>query len=144
MRLKAAVPKRVGLACAVIAAAPIAILLAATWAPAVSAQEAIATAQGSPDGGAPPMSESSREPGPLQLSDRIDRGADVLRPRGPCGGPARTEDGKLDKTPHGEVWAGVGTRGYRDVGGVVCEPLGDNAAVSIAIDAGQINGWGRR
>lgn len=104
------------------------------------AQEAIPTAAGGPGDDAPPAPES----GPLRLSDRIDEGPDVLRPVGPCGGPARKEDGKPDRSPHGEVWAGIGTHGYRDIGGVVCAPLGDNAAVSIAVDAGQINGWGRR
>jgi hypothetical protein len=119
----------------------LALLGMASVAPTVVlAQEAIPTAPSSPGYGAPPMPES----GPLRLSDRIDQGPDVLRPAGPCGGPARKEDGSLDKSPHGEVWAGVGTRGYRDVGGVVCAPLGENAAVSIAVDAGQINGWGGR
>jgi hypothetical protein len=125
----------------VLACAALAGLGVAAAAPtAVSAQEAIPTATGVPGEGAPPALES----GPLRLSDRIDEGPDVLRPVGPCGGPARKADGKPDKSPHGEVWAGIGTHGYRDIGGVVCAPLGDNAAVSIAVDAGQINGWGRR
>jgi hypothetical protein len=92
------------------------------------------------DGGAPaPATETSR------LDDRLgDLGPGFLRPVGPCGGPLKTADGKTDKTPHGEAWAGVGTRGYREAGGAVCLPLGDNAAVSIAVDAGHIDGWGRR
>ncbi|HLZ84487.1 MAG TPA: hypothetical protein VKQ54_13060 [Caulobacteraceae bacterium] len=119
----------------------IACLALGTALPAmVMAQEAIPTAPGAAGGDAPPAPES----GPLRLSDRIDEGPDVLRPVGPCGGPARKEDGKLDKTPHGEVWAGIGTHGYREIGGVVCAPLGDNAAVSLAIDAGHLDGWGRR
>lgn len=117
------------LACAAMAAAPTAGL----------AQEAIPTAAGAPGDGAPP---AAYESGPLRLSDRIDEGPDVLRPVGPCGGPVRKEDGKPDRSPHGEVWAGVGTRGYRDIGGVVCAPLGDNAALSVAVDAGHIDGWG--
>jgi hypothetical protein len=124
------------LACAALAG----LSMAAAAPTAVLAQEAIPTATGALGEGAPPAPES----GPLRLSDRIDEGPDVLRPVGPCGGPARKEDGKPDKSPHGEVWAGIGTHGYRDIGGVVCAPLVDNAAVSIAVDAGQINGWGRR
>ena len=124
-------------------ARPAVVCLAlATALPTVGlAQEAIPTAPSAPGYGAPPAPES----GPLRLSDRIDEGPDILRPMGPCGGPARKEDGKPDRSPHGEVWAGIGTHGYRDIGGVVCAPLGDNAALSIAVDAGQINGWrGRR
>jgi hypothetical protein len=102
------------------------------------AQEAIPTAVGAPGDGAPPAPEDA----PLRLSDRIDRGEEFLRPIGPCGGPALTRDGKPDKAPHGEVWAGIGTHGYRDIGGVVCAPLGDKGAVSIAVDAGRIDGWG--
>jgi hypothetical protein len=105
------------------------------------AQEAIATAARTPDGGAPATPTADRS---LRIDDNRDDGPGFLRPRGPCGGPAKTADGKTDKTPHGEVWAGVGTRGYRDVGGAVCVPVGDNAAVSLAIDAGQIDGRGRR
>ena len=115
------------------------ILLAAPL--TAQAQEAIATALRSADGGAPTQPMADR---PLRIDDGADDGPGFLRPRGPCGGPAKTADGKTDKTPHGEVWAGVGTRGYRDIGGAVCVPVGDNAAVSIAIDAGQIDGRRRR
>jgi hypothetical protein len=117
--------------------AGLAFALALSHPLAVRAQEAIPTAAGD---GAPPVAES----GPLRLSDRTDQGPDILRPLGPCGGPIRKEDGKLDKTPHGEVWAGIGTNGYREIGGAVCAPLGEHSAVSVAIDAGQINGWGYR
>ncbi|WP_300579347.1 hypothetical protein [Phenylobacterium sp.] len=47
-------------------------------------------------------------------------------PQGRC--PVR-----VDKRPHGEVWAGVGTGGYREVGGVVTQPLGDCATVTIGM-----------
>lgn len=39
-----------------------------------------------------------------------------------------------DHRPHGEVWAGIGTGGYREVGGVVTQPIGDCGQVSVAID----------
>ena len=105
------------------------------------AQEAISTAAGAPSGGAPAESPPGDT---LRLSDHVDQGPGFLRPIGPCGGPARTEDGKPDKTPHGSVWAGVGTSGYRELGGALCVPLGDNGALAIAVDAGQINGGGYR
>ena len=47
-------------------------------------------------------------------------------PHGRC--PAR-----IDKRPHGEVWAGIGTGGYREVGGVVTQPIGDCATVTIGM-----------
>jgi hypothetical protein len=104
------------------------------------AQEAIPTAARA---GAAPVAETP-DTDTLRLSDHVDQGPGFLRPAGPCGGPAKTADGKTDKTPHGEVWAGVGTNGYREIGGVTCVPLGENSAVTIAVDAGQINGWNRR
>ena len=108
---------------------------------AAQAQEAISTAAHAPDGGAPAVVAPTET---LRLDDRIDEGPGFLRPQGPCGGPAKTADGKTNTTPHGEVWAGVGTHGYREAGGVVCVPLGDSSAVTLAIDAGHMNGWGRR
>ena len=114
------------------------LLLGPAWPATLIAQEAIATAPHATDGGAPaatPLSDT------LRLDDSLDDGPGFLRPRGPCGGPARKPDGKTDKTPHGEVWAGVGTNGYREIGGVVCAPLGDNAAVTLGIDTGRVNGW---
>ena len=105
------------------------------------AQEVIPTAANAPDGGAPPAVSG----GPINLADKTshydDRGP---VPIGPCGAPYKqTADGQLkqDKNPHGEVWGGVGTHGYRDAGGVVCLPLGQNGQVSVAVDA---SSWGRR
>ncbi len=43
-----------------------------------------------------------------------------------CAAPA-------DRKPHGEVWAGVGTGGYRELGGVVTQPVGDCGSVTIAV-----------
>ena len=40
---------------------------------------------------------------------------------------------RIDKRPHGEVWAGIGTGGYREVGGVVTQPIGDCATVTIGM-----------
>jgi hypothetical protein len=35
-------------------------------------------------------------------------------------------------TPHGEVRVGVGTRGYREVGGAVCQPLPGGGFVAVS------------
>jgi hypothetical protein len=106
-------------------------------------QEAISTAANSPDGGAPGAAASGA--GPILLSDKSsdfdDRGPIMV---GPCGGVAKSVDGgplKPDKNPHGEVWGGVGTHGYREAGGALCVPLGQNAQVSVAVDTVR---WGRR
>lgn len=107
----------------------------------VHAQEAIPTAPGGP-AGFPPLAPPTDAP--LRLSDHVDGGPGFLRPLGPCGVPINKEDGTKDKSPHGEVYAGVGTHGYREIGGVVCMPVGDKSAVTIAVDAGQFDGWGRR
>jgi hypothetical protein len=100
------------------------------------AQEAIPTGAGAPLGGAP----TAPPPGPLGAERKLPGGDDVVRTVNACGAPS-TEDGKTDKSPHGEVFAGVGTHGYREAGGVVCVPVGDHTAVTIAVDAGRYPTW---
>jgi hypothetical protein len=101
------------------------------------AQEVIATAAVDPAGGLPgPVTPAA---GVLRLSDHVD-GADNIVRSGPCGGPAIKPDGTPDRSAHGEVSVGAGTHGYRQAGGVVCVPLGDHAAATIAVDTEQING----
>jgi len=110
-------------------------LVAATGA---SAQEAIPTAAGAADGGAPAAPAAAA---PILISKdslRDDRGAPRV---GPCGG-VPDANGKPDKNPHGEVYGGVGTHGYREYGGAVCVPVGDNVAVTIAVDRTQYKGRG--
>jgi hypothetical protein len=100
---------------------------------AASAQEVVRTG---PDG-APPAPAAD----PRQLPQAIDD-----RARGPLAGwspeaapavamgePARCAP-PPDRKPHGEVWAGIGTGGYREAGGVVTKPLGDCGSVTVAID----------
>jgi hypothetical protein len=99
------------------------------------AQEAIATATNA----SPPAPTTTAAP--LLLGHRqgfSDEGAPLV---GPCGAVGEVHDGvaeKPDKDPHGFVTAGVGTNGYREVGGAVCVPIGDHTAVSIAVNAGRI------
>lgn len=56
-------------------------------------------------------------------------------------GPATDADRQM----HGEVWAGAGTHGYRDVGTAMTAPVGRCGSVSIAIDRaqGSFGGWRR-
>ena len=43
-------------------------------------------------------------------------------------------DPAADRKPHGEVWAGVGTGGYREAGAAVTAPLGDCGQATIVVD----------
>ena len=105
------------------------------------AQEAIPTAAHATDGGAPAVANAG---GPITISNRRehdDRGPIRISP---CGGVRFSTDGTMpppDKNPHGEVWGAVGTHGYREVGGVVCIPVGDRSSVPLAVDSDH---WGRR
>ncbi len=115
-------------------------VLATALASGATAQEAIATAADAPLGGAPTPQGAA----PVDTQHRLPGGQDVQRGVNACGAPPK-EDGSTDKSPHGEVFAGVGNHGYREAGGVVCVPLGDHAAATIAVDAGRYPGWrGRR
>ena len=63
-----------------------------------------------------------------------------LRPplaMGPCGPEKVKADGSLETAPHGEVSVGAGSRGYREIGGAACQPIGQNGAVAISIDEAQ-------
>ncbi len=112
-------------------------VLAAGGAASVNAQEAIATASDAPLGGAP----TPQPPPPPDPYHRLAGGGpDVMRNVNACGAPPK-EDGSKDKDPHGEVFAAVGTRGYREAGGVVCVPIGDHASATIAVQAGKYPGW---
>ena len=121
-----------------IRALPIAFALSLIAASGAGAQEVIPTAVGGPAGGAP-MPQTSA--GPIIIShddERDDRGPARV---GPCGG-VPDANGKMDKNPHGEVYGAVGNHGYRQYGGVVCVPVGDNVAVTIAVDRSQYKGRG--
>ncbi|CAN7585189.1 hypothetical protein LJR225_004385 [Phenylobacterium sp. LjRoot225] len=51
-----------------------------------------------------------------------------------------------DRKPHGEVWAGVGTHGYRNVGTAMTAPVGKCGSLSIMVDrteGGGLYGWRR-
>jgi hypothetical protein len=48
-----------------------------------------------------------------------------------------------DRAPHGEVWVGVGTGGYKTAGAVVTAPLGDCGQATVAVSRTDY-GHGRR
>lgn len=107
-------------------------------APAAWADQPIATG----DAGAPPA--ASAPPRPLSYGDQSPEAIGAwargvmanasepqARPPARAQGcvPAASPDGK----PHGEVWAGAGTHGYREAGGVVTEPLGACGQLTIGV-----------
>lgn len=63
---------------------------------------------------------------------------------GPCGPEKVKPDGSLETAPHGEVEAGVGTNGYRHLAGVVCQPIGQDSAVTVSASETQSAGSFRR
>ncbi len=102
------------------------------------AQEAVPTAGGAGPRGAP---DAAAAPGPLGSPEDIaaaDPGP-LMGPCGPTGADPKHPD-QPDKRPHGEVFAGVGTNGYREGGGIICQPLGDHTAITIGVDAATIHG----
>jgi hypothetical protein len=46
-----------------------------------------------------------------------------------------------DRSPHGEVSAAVGSRGYRGVSGVVTQPIGDCGQITIGISTSRGGGY---
>lgn len=119
---------------------PLAAGLALAWASGAAADEPIKTAA---PGAPPPAVEATAIAAPearaapdksAQAIGDWARGvlagttaADVQTPDRPrCPAPP-------DRKPHGEVWAGIGTHGYREVGGVVTQPIGDCSSVTIAV-----------
>jgi hypothetical protein len=45
-----------------------------------------------------------------------------------------------DRSIHGEVSAGIGTHGYREVAGSVCVPVSDKGFVALSVDQTQFDG----
>jgi hypothetical protein len=119
-----------------IRVAPLVLAAALLAAPAVLAQEAIPTAAAASPSGAP---LPAGPPPPLSAATRDPR-ADAGPIYGPCGPLRRKADGSIapaSQQAHGEVGASVGSNGYREAGGVVCQPIGDNAAVTLGVDVGR-------
>jgi hypothetical protein len=111
---------RGGLAAVALLLAP-AVASAQQAAPAAPSGQVVSTASGAPP------------PAPAKADDQIAQWlADTSDDDVSDAGPVR------DHKVHGEMSVGVGTNGYREVGGVVTGPVGDDGQATIAIDAGQI------
>jgi len=99
------------------------------------------TTAGGSDTSAPP--QQSTAPAPLPTGDaQVPEGPQMAM--GPCGPEKVKPGGTLETKPHGEVEAGVGTSGYRHVAGVVCQPIGQNGAVTVGVSDTHIDGTYRR
>lgn len=127
---------------------------ASLCAPAALAQEVITGGDaGAPPSARPATAAPAQVDAPEQSPQAIGAWArDVLagrpsREAQPAAGDA-PPPGRCapppDRNPHGEVWAGVGTRGYREGGGVVTVPVGDCGHLSIAVDKTEFDGRRRR
>jgi hypothetical protein len=120
-----------------------ALALSAFAAPAAWADQPIATASpGAPPPGAAPRPLDQDDQSPEAIGAWA-RGvmADAAAPAaaGPPAAPGcvpAAPDGK----PHGEVWAGAGTHGYREAGGVVTQPLGGCGSLTIGVSSTR-GGW---
>lgn len=100
------------------------------------AQEAISTASAED----PPAAVSADEEDPGDWARRVLAGKPAPpEPESP-GGPERCQSA-TDGKPHGEVWVGAGTRGYREVGGVVTQPIGKCASVTIGVSKTEGPRW---
>lgn len=101
-----------------------------------------AGAAAAPQVAAPPAAALPLD-GPARQAADGDTGASPAPGDGRCRAAAPAAD--TDHQVHGEVWAGAGTHGYRDVGTAMTAPVGRCGSVSIAIDRseGAFGGWRR-
>ncbi|HEY3800753.1 MAG TPA: hypothetical protein VGL58_20555 [Caulobacteraceae bacterium] len=109
-----------------------AVALAASLALAVPAfaDGPIATAD---PGATPPASTDT--PAPLPDHNGASMPVPASEVMGPCGPEKIGADGKPQKTAHGEIDAGVDSRGGHMVSGTVCKPVGDNGGY-VEVSAG--------
>ena len=103
-----------------------------------SAQEVIAAGpKGAPPTPDAAVSEDGNSPEAIGAwGRRVLAGAPAPDAKGRADGSARPGGcpPAADRRPHGAVWGGIGTGGYREVGGTVTQALGDCGQVSVAID----------
>ncbi|HVI32032.1 hypothetical protein [Phenylobacterium sp.] len=123
--------------------------LALAFGTAAWAQEPMTTAGAS---ASPPAAESA--PAPIADATAAEdrrareigdwaRGVLEGRPSEETADAASARCPPSDGKPHGQVWAGIGTRGYRTVGGVVTQPLGDCGSVTVGVSRTESD-FGRR
>jgi hypothetical protein len=102
-----------------------------------AAAEPIATADPAPQLGAPAAVA------PLGAPQAAELDAAPPPPTAPgCSAASAATD--PDRRPHGEVWGGVGSHGYREAGGVVTAPVGKCGSVSVLVDRTEGGLGGRR
>jgi hypothetical protein len=60
--------------------------------------------------------------------------------------PARQKGcaARPDRRPHGEVWGGIGNRGYREAGAALTAPIGRCASATVVVDKMDVGRRGRR
>jgi hypothetical protein len=116
------------------------VFAAAVLAPAAGLAQEVITA--GPEG-SPPAAETPKgleAPADDQSPEAIGRWARGVLAGAPAEGPKASPPASpgcvppADRHPHGEVWAGIGTGGYREAGAVVSKPVGNCGHVTIAID----------
>lgn len=88
---------------------------------------------------APATTIQSSTPHNLTTDEQIARWIDRRDPAQPAF--AEDEDPVDDRKMHGEVSAGIGTGGYRDVGVWMSVPFGENGRVDLSYRETK-NGWG--
>jgi hypothetical protein len=109
-------------------AAVLLLVAAPAWADEpMSTSSAAATAAPQPTAAPPPLAEQGVGGGSPPMA------------MGPCGPEKVKADGALETRPHGEVEAGIGTHGYRYIGGTVCQPVGQNGAVTLSVEQSKID-----
>lgn len=87
----------------------------------------------------PDEARKSDEDSDLDAERRADDAA-----RGVSSASSGRDDGKAEDKAnpiHGEVWAGIGTGGYRRVGASACKKLGDNGEVRMTVDRTEGSRW---
>jgi hypothetical protein len=92
-------------------------------------------------GPAAPQSTTPPPPLPSSQADLTDSQPMAM---GPCGPEKVKADGSLDTAPHGEMEASVGTNGYRQLAGSICQPIGQDGFVAVSASQTQSDGSARR
>jgi hypothetical protein len=112
--------------------AALAVAAPAAASEAVTTADRSAAAPAAADVAALPPGDEAPPPDAEGAADDASRGAHAR-----CEAPP-------DRKPHGEVWAGVGTGGYRAIGGVVSQPIGKCGQLTIGGSYSRGAGYWRR
>ncbi len=114
----------------VLALAAVAALMA--WGTA-SADETVSTAASADAHPPAPVLTRAQATTPTSLNQDGGRSGEGGSVRMTACGPEGVDSaGVAENRPHGEISVGAGTRGYREVGGSVCQPLAGGGFVAIS------------